>query len=136
MKTNYMEHGGAGAAWDSLPMIVAPPGTSLGAMAAQGMFAELSSALGLQVLGVYTPWATRSGDTVWEEIKNPDSNIAIWSITDAQVNAVPEIAPVFISPAFIGRTTKVSVSRTAKVVPGVTVKLTSSSTLPRSAAPG
>jgi hypothetical protein len=88
---HYMEHGGSGAAWDSMAMIPAPPGTSLGAMAAQGMFAELSSALGLQVLGVYTPWATRSGDTVWEEIKNPDSNIAIWSITDAQVNAVPEI---------------------------------------------
>ena len=91
MKTNYMEHGGAGAAWDSLPMIVAPPGTSLGAMDAQGMLAEVAATLQLQPLGIYTPWATRSGDISWEEIKNPDTNIVVWGITDAQVNAVSEI---------------------------------------------
>lgn len=91
MRTNYMEHGGSGAAWDSLRMIPAPPGTSLGAMDAQGMFAEMADALGLQVLGLYTPWATRTGDISWEEIKKPDTNIAVWGITDAQVNAVASV---------------------------------------------
>jgi hypothetical protein len=91
MKANYMEHGGAGAAWDSLHMIPAPPGTSLGAMDAQGMFAEVAATLQLQPLGIYTSWATRSGDISWEEIKNPDTNIVVWGITDAQVNAVAEI---------------------------------------------
>jgi hypothetical protein len=89
--TNYMEHGGAGAAWDSYATIPAPPGTSLGAMDAQGMFAELANTLQLQALGIYTPWATRSGDTTWEEIKNPDTNVVLWALTDAQVNAVPAI---------------------------------------------
>jgi hypothetical protein len=87
----YMEHGGSGAAWDSMPMIPAPPGTSLGDMSAQGMLAEVAQALGLQAQGVYTPWATRSGDVSWDEIKNPDTNIALFSITDAQVNQAAEV---------------------------------------------
>lgn len=87
----YMEHGGSGLPWDEMPMIPAPPGTSLGQMQAQGMFAELANALGLQALGIYTPWATRTGDTSWEEIRNTDSNIVLWSLTDAQVRAVPEM---------------------------------------------
>lgn len=87
----YMEHGGSGSPWDDMRMVPAPPGTSLGQMQAQGIFAELTNALGLQALGIYTPWATRTGDTAWLEIKNSDSNIVLWSLTDAQVSAVPEL---------------------------------------------
>jgi hypothetical protein len=87
----YMEHGGSGTAWDSMAMVPAPLGTSLGDMSAQGMLAEAAQALGLQAQGVYTPWATRAGDVSWDEIKRPDTNIALFSITDAQVNKVAEI---------------------------------------------
>lgn len=87
----YMEHGGSGAPWDAMAMIPAPPGTSLGQMQAQGMFAELANSLGLEALGVYTPWATRTGDTSWEEIRNTDSNIVLWGLTDAQIAAVPQM---------------------------------------------
>lgn len=71
--------------WDSMPMIPAPPGTSLGQMAAQSLLAEVAEALGLSPLGVYTPWATRGGDISWDEIRNPDTNIAVFGLTDALI---------------------------------------------------
>jgi hypothetical protein len=91
MVTNYMEHGGAGRAWDELAMIPAPPGTSLGGMSSQNVLAEVASSLQLSPLGIYTPWASRTGDMSWEEIKNPDTNIAVFGITDDQVNAVAQM---------------------------------------------
>jgi hypothetical protein len=107
-----MEHGGAGAAWDSYRMIPAPPGTSLGAMDSQGILAEAAATLQLQPLGVYTPWASRTGDTTWEEIKNPDTNVALWGITDAQVAAVQQIT--FGSPLpFVAIITKGPMTQTS-----------------------
>jgi len=101
----YMEHGGAGLPWDGLTMIPAPPGTSLGQMPAQSIFSEVTTTLQLSSLGIYTPWATRSGDTAWEEIANPDTNIVLWGLNDAQVNAVPQLT--FGSPLpFVAIVTK------------------------------
>ncbi len=88
----YLEHGGTGQAFDEYTSIAAPPGTSLGDMSAQGVFAELGQALGLRPMGIYTPWATRTGDVNWEEIRNPDTNVVAWEINDAQVNSVPTIS--------------------------------------------
>jgi hypothetical protein len=74
-------------------------------MDAQGMLAEVAATLQLQPLGIYTPWAARTGDTAWEEIKNPDTNVVLWAITDAQVNAVQGIT--FGSPLpFVSVVTK------------------------------
>jgi hypothetical protein len=89
--SSYMEHGGSGAAWNEMSMIPAPPGTSLGQMAAQGLLAEVTQALGLAPLGVYTPWATRAGDTEWDEIVNPDTNIAVFGITDALIRQAQDV---------------------------------------------
>jgi hypothetical protein len=88
----YLEHGGTGQAFDEYTSIAAPPGTSLGDMSAQGVFAELGQALGLRPMGIYTPWASRTGDVNWEEISNPDTNVIAWEINDAQVNSVPTIS--------------------------------------------
>jgi len=88
----YLEHGGTGQAFDEYTSIAAPPGTSLGDMSAQGVFAELGQALGLRPMGIYTPWASRTGDVNWEEIRNPDTNVIAWEINDAQVNSVPTIS--------------------------------------------
>jgi hypothetical protein len=87
----YMERWGRGAAWDEHRMIPAPPGTSLGDMPAASLFAEMVSALGLQAIAVYTPWASRVSDIEWEPIESPDTNIMTWGLTDAAVNAVPEV---------------------------------------------
>jgi len=88
----YLERGGTGQPWDEYTSIAAPPGTSLGDLSAQGMFAELGQALGLRPLGIFTPWASRTGDINWEEIRNPDTNIVTWEINDAQVNSVPTLS--------------------------------------------
>lgn len=89
---SYLEHGGTGQAFDEYSSIAAPPGTSLGDLSAQGVFAELGQALGLRPMGIYTPWASRTGDLNWEEITNPDTNVVAWEINDAQVNSVPTIS--------------------------------------------
>jgi hypothetical protein len=91
MKSNYLVNAGSGQVWDSYTTIPAPPGTSLGQMTAQGMLAEVATTLQLNPLGVYTPWASRTGDMSWEEIVRPDTNVVLWSLTDEQVNAVPAI---------------------------------------------
>lgn len=102
---SYTERWGRGAAWDELPMIPAPAGTSLGQTDVASILAEVATALSLNPVGIYTPWATRTGDLTWEEIKNPDTNIALYQITDDQVNAVPQIT--FGSPLpFVGIVTK------------------------------
>jgi len=109
---SYMEHGGSGRAWDDLPMIPAPPGTSLGDMPAQSVFSEVTTALGLSSLGIYTPWASRTGDTNWDEIKSPDTNIVLWGLNDAQLNAVTQLS--FGSPLpFVAVLTKVPLTQTA-----------------------
>jgi hypothetical protein len=83
---SYLDLGAAsGAVFDELGSIPAPPGTSLGQLSAQGMFAEISTALGLQPVGVFTPWASRTGDVAWDEIKRPDTNVMAWSLSDEQI---------------------------------------------------
>ncbi len=106
---SYTENWGRGSAWDEHPMIVAPPGTHLGQMDAQSLFSEITTALSLKPIGVYTPWATREGDVSWTEIHNPDTNIMLWGLTDAAVNAVPEVT--FGSPLpFVAILTKAPLS--------------------------
>ena len=74
---------------DGLP---APPGTSLGQMSALDLFSEIVTALGLQpVGGTFTPWASRTGDLEWEEIHAPDTNVRAYTLSDAQIAAVPEV---------------------------------------------
>jgi hypothetical protein len=110
--SSYTERWGRGSAWDEHPMVIAPPGTSLGQMDAQSLFSEITQALSLQPVGVYTPWATRSSDLDWEEITGTDTNIMLWGITDAEVNAVPTVT--FGSPLpFIAILTKAPLSVTA-----------------------
>jgi len=71
--------------WDALPLIAAPPGTSLGASSSLTFISELPEGLSLDALGVYTPWATRTSDLDWEVINNPDTNIATFALTDALI---------------------------------------------------
>jgi hypothetical protein len=75
--------GGVQAA--EMTWLPAPPGTSLGQMDAMSLFAEVTSALELQPVGVVTPWATRTGDMTWEEIPSPDTNIMLWGLTDRAI---------------------------------------------------
>jgi hypothetical protein len=87
----YLASDVSGVSWDELSGIPAPPGTSLGAMAAQGMFSEVANALALAQVGVFTPWASRTGDMAWEEIRNPDTNVIAFSLTDAQINTAEQV---------------------------------------------
>lgn len=87
----YLTSSQAGAAWDAQSMVPAPPGVSLGTIQAAGLLSEMADALGLQPAGVYTPWATRAGDVSWEEIKNPDTNLLLFLLTDPQITAATQI---------------------------------------------
>lgn len=90
-----------GTPWDEFSMLPVPPGTSLGQMDAMSLFSEVVAALNLRPIGIVTPWATRSGDMSWEDIPRADTNISLWELSDAGVNAVPEIT--FGSPLpFVG----------------------------------
>ncbi len=81
----------AGVPYDAIGSVPAPPGTSLGQMAAQGLFAEISDALHLTPLGIFTPWASRTGDLDWEEIPHPDTNVMAWALTDDQIAAAQQV---------------------------------------------
>jgi hypothetical protein len=61
-------------------------------MPAQSIFSELTTSLDLQVLGTYTPWASRTSDTTWEEITNPDTNIVLWGLNDDQIAAAMQLS--------------------------------------------
>jgi hypothetical protein len=53
-----------------------PPGWS-------DMFGNFAQMLGLVELGIYTPWAARESTMDWEPVQQPpDTNIAVWSLTD------------------------------------------------------
>src|SRR5260221_9345263 len=87
----YMSPSEAGVPYDAIGSVPAPPGTSLGQMAAQGLFAEISDALHLTPLGIFTPWASRTGDLDWEEIPHPDTNVMAWALTDDQIAAAQQV---------------------------------------------
>jgi hypothetical protein len=46
---------------------------------------DIALQLNLPEAGVVTPWATRKSDLDWQEISNPDTNIAMFGITDAKI---------------------------------------------------
>lgn len=62
-----------------------PPGTAVEPQVAE-LLRDLAVQLGLKEMGVVTPWATRVGDMSWREIENPDTNIAMFQLTDSQIN--------------------------------------------------
>lgn len=118
---SYVEGGASqmGTAWDEIGILPAPPGTSLGQMDAMSLFSEVSDALRLRPIGVVTPWAARVGDLEWEDIPHPDTNVMLWELTDAAINAVPEVT--FGSPLpFVGIVTSrpMSVAETRKMWEG------------------
>lgn len=55
------------------------------------MLRDLTGQLGLQEMGVLTPWATREGDLKWKEISKPDTNIATFRIDDAAIQAAQQM---------------------------------------------
>ena len=65
--------------------LAAPPGHSLQTNLVE-LLRGIEDMLGLVELGIYTPWARRDGDLAWTEIHKPDTNVAVFSIDDAQLN--------------------------------------------------
>lgn len=87
---NIFDAKGFGSSPDGLGAVPAPPGTAMPFDVS--LFGEAIKRLGLTELGILTPWATRTGDVHWEEIKQPPtSNIGIFSLNDNLLEAVPTI---------------------------------------------
>ena len=63
----------------------------LGQLPSLELFENLAETLGLPPIGIYTPWATRTGDMTWEPIESPETNIMVWGLTDHQVNLAQEV---------------------------------------------
>lgn len=61
-----------------------PFGVSLSNQLAE-LLRDMTGALGLQEMGVVTPWATRQSDIQWTEISKPDTNIATFQIDDQKI---------------------------------------------------
>lgn len=70
--------------------IPAPYGTTLPRMNALHLFGEMPKALGLRFIDVLTPWAVRKGDTNWETVERPGTNLRIWSVSTAALNRANE----------------------------------------------
>jgi hypothetical protein len=70
-----------------------PASSGLGQLPSLELFEEIASTLGLTAIGVYTAWATRTGDMTWEpEEQQPSTNLMVWSLTDHDVNLAQQIA--------------------------------------------
>lgn len=89
---DYLDAAAVGSPWTELHAVPAPPGTSLGNLGGQDVFAQIGQALQLQLVGVYTPWASRRSTIEWEPIDNPDTNIMAWRLTDAGIQAAMNLA--------------------------------------------
>lgn len=64
--------------------LAVPLGTSVEPQVAE-LLRDIAFQLHLPEAGVFTPWATRQSDLTWQEIVNPDTNIATFEITDAKI---------------------------------------------------
>ena len=70
--------------------LAAPPGYSVAPQLAE-LLRGIESQLGLVEAGLFTPWAKRESDLDWDEIQSPTSNVAAFSIDDAQLNKATEV---------------------------------------------
>lgn len=73
-----------------VPALGAPPGTAIDPGLAD-LLSNLTTQIGLSSAGVFTPWAGRVSDLQWQEIKSPDTNIAMFGIDDRQVNLAQQL---------------------------------------------
>lgn len=67
-----------------------PPGASVQPQVAE-LLRDVAEALGLPKAGVVTPWAGREGDLAWKEITSPDTNVALFQITDAKIAEATDV---------------------------------------------
>lgn len=68
--------------------IPAPPGTFLGLFDPQ-IFLDAIGRLGIKPSSLVTPWATRTSDVSWEEVRQPPStNLILYGITDSTLALV------------------------------------------------
>lgn len=61
-----------------------PPGVSVQPQLAE-LLRDVTEALSLPEAGIVTPWAGRQGDLAWKEIQTPDTNVALFQLTDAKI---------------------------------------------------
>jgi hypothetical protein len=77
---------------DERRVVPVPASAGLGQLPSLELFEGLPASLGLPEIGVYTPWATRTGDMTWEPgSESPNTNIMVWGLTDQQVNLAQEV---------------------------------------------
>lgn len=62
-----------------------PPGVAVQPQVAE-LLRDVAGSLGLPAVGVFTPWAGREGDIAWREVESPDTNVALFELTDAKIN--------------------------------------------------
>jgi len=67
-----------------------PPGTSVQPQVAE-LLRDVAGSLGLPEVGVVTPWAGREGDLAWREVESPDTNVALFELTDAKIHEATEV---------------------------------------------
>lgn len=70
--------------------LAAPPGTAVSQNLAE-LLRGVEEALGLVEIGIYTPWAGRQGDIEWKEITSPDTNVAVFQLSDKQLGQAKEV---------------------------------------------
>lgn len=69
----------------------APPGTTFPTGFPLDLLAQVGTLLGLQSIGVYTPWAGREGGIDWDVARlPPDTNVTVSILTDQAVLMVPQ----------------------------------------------
>jgi hypothetical protein len=82
--------------------VAAPPGAQLPGNVPTDILAQLATALRMTDLGVYTPWAVRSGNMSWDAVRQPpETNVAVAALTDPMLAAA--VTMTFGSPVpFVG----------------------------------
>lgn len=81
MTTKPLNQFGTHVKFDALG---APPGTSMPSSVAE-LLRGLAEQLVLPSVGISTPWATRTSDLDWQEIRNPDTNVQTYILQDVDL---------------------------------------------------